>query len=73
MYYSILFPLAYISDQIMNSVRFQRFNRLAINTSDAPLTEVTPLAALNPPALHHFHPLMYVKLPVMALDYKECT
>ena len=38
-----------------------------------PLSEITPSAARSPPALHHFQPLMYVKPPVMVLDYKECA
>lgn len=39
-----MFPLGYICDQIINSVCFQRFNRLAINTSDAPLVKL-PLSS----------------------------
>lgn len=41
---AIMFPLGYICDQIINSVCFQRFNRLAINTSDAPSVKL-PLSS----------------------------
>lgn len=46
---------------------------MAINTSDAPSVKLLPTAFPDPPPYHHFYPLMYVKLAVMVLDYKECT
>lgn len=48
---------------------FRRFNRSAINTHGCNLADVAPSAASA--ALHHFPPLMYAKLRVMALDCKR--
>lgn len=70
---AIVLPLGHSCDQITNSCTLSALQSLVYKYLGCPLAEITPSAVLSPPALHHFHHLMYVKPAVMALDYKECA